>query len=86
MATVTGLTAQRMLEIEASCIVSGAVDLNGDLRFTRRDGQILSAGNIMGPKGDPGLRGPGLIAGGLAGDRLFGDRRVSGRLHRDVSL
>lgn len=57
MATVTGLTAERMLEIEAACIVDGAVVLD-DLILTRHDGGEINAGSVKGPqgeKGDPGL-------------------------------
>lgn len=57
MATITGLTAARMLEIEASCIVDGAVLLD-DLILTRHDGTTINAGNVRGAKGDPG--DPGL--------------------------
>jgi hypothetical protein len=50
MATVSGLTKERMLAIEASCIVSGAVDLSNHLILTRQDGGTIDAGYV---KGDP---------------------------------
>lgn len=50
MATVTGLTAARMLEIEAQTIVDG--DIVGDnLILTRHDGGTVNAGNVRGPSG-----------------------------------
>lgn len=51
MATVTGLTAERMLAIEAAAIMNGAVDLAGDLKLTTHGGAVINAGNV---KGDPG--------------------------------
>lgn len=50
MATVTGLTATRMLEIEAQSIVNG--DVVGDnLILIRHDGETINAGNVRGPSG-----------------------------------
>ena len=54
MATVTGLTADRMLEIEAASVVDGDV-VGDDLVLTRHDGSTLVAGNVRGPKGDAGV-------------------------------
>jgi hypothetical protein len=51
MATVTGLTKERMEQIEAQCIVDGAVIL-GDLHLTRQDGTTFNAGRVQGEKGD----------------------------------
>src|SRR4051812_15424830 len=48
MATVTGLTAERMLEIEAESIVHGAVDLSGHLILTTHGGDTIDAGNVKG--------------------------------------
>lgn len=63
MATVTGLTAARMREIEAASIVNGAVDLStGVLKLERRDGGIVIAGNV---------RGLGVAPGGTPGQALF---------------
>lgn len=56
MATVTGLTAARMLEIEAASVVDG--DVVGDnLVLTRHDGSQIAAGNVRGPQGVPGTPG-----------------------------
>jgi microcystin-dependent protein len=58
MATVTGMTAERMLEIEGESIVSGTV-VNGVLILERRDGTQVSAGPVVGPPGPVGPVGPG---------------------------
>lgn len=54
MASVTGLSATRMLQIEAASIIAGGVDLNGNLLLTKQDGSSVNAGNVRGPQGDPG--------------------------------
>lgn len=53
MATVTGLTAARMLEIEAQSVVSGVVE-DDDLILVRYDGSTITAGNVRGPAGEGG--------------------------------
>jgi hypothetical protein len=50
MTTVTGLTADRMLAIEAESIVDGDISGN-DLILTRKDGVQINAGNVRGPAG-----------------------------------
>ena len=57
MATVTGLTAERMLEIEAASVVDGEIDINGHLILTKHDGTLIDAGVAKGAKGDPGTDG-----------------------------
>jgi hypothetical protein len=57
MAEVEGLTKARMLEIEAACIVDGAVVLN-NLILTRHDGTTIDAGNVRGAQGIQGVPGP----------------------------
>lgn len=52
MATVTGLTAERMQEIIDKQINAGALDLSGHLIFTREDGSTFDAGSVKGAKGD----------------------------------
>src|SRR4051812_6766419 len=59
MATVTGLTAERMLEIEAASVVDGDVSGN-DLILTRKDGSIINAGNVRGVPGPEGPMGSSL--------------------------
>lgn len=50
MATVTGLTAERMLEIEAASVVDGEV-VGDNLILTRQDESTIDAGNVRGPVG-----------------------------------
>lgn len=45
MATVNGLTAERMLEIEAASIVDGHIDGSGHLILTAHDGTEIDAGD-----------------------------------------
>lgn len=47
MATVTGLTAERMLEIENATVVSGAIDVSGHLILTTHGGDNIDAGNAL---------------------------------------
>lgn len=53
MAQVTGLTAARMQQIIDRQVASGAVDLSGNLIFTRENGSTFNAGSVKGNKGDP---------------------------------
>ena len=46
MATVTGLTKDRMLAIEAASIVNGAIDLSGHLILTTHGGTTIDAGIV----------------------------------------
>ena len=57
MATITGLTAERMLEIEAASIVNATV-VDGDLILIKHDGEEINIGPISGPPGPPGPTGP----------------------------
>jgi hypothetical protein len=59
MTTVTGLTAERMLAIEAESIVDGDISGN-DLILTRKDGVQINAGNVRGPAGPTGPIGSDL--------------------------
>lgn len=45
---VTGFTAERMLEIESSSVVSGSVDDNGDLILVKHDATTVNAGRVRG--------------------------------------
>jgi hypothetical protein len=58
---VTGLTADRMRDIEAASVVDGNV-VGNDLVLVRRDGQTMNAGSV---RGNPGAVGP---AGGYYND------------------
>jgi microcystin-dependent protein len=53
MATVTGFTAERMLNIENSTVVDGEVQ-GDNLILLTRDGTPIDAGNVRGQKGDTG--------------------------------
>ena len=61
MATVTGLTASRMQEIEAASVVEGEV-VAGNLILTKHDGTEINAGPVTGAQGPPGPPGPALVA------------------------
>lgn len=63
MATVTSLTAARMLAIEASSVVSGEV-VGDELILTKHDGSTIDAGNVRGPQG---------YSNGVAGGDLTGN-------------
>jgi microcystin-dependent protein len=57
MATITGLTAQRMLDIEAASVVDGEV-VSGNLILTTHGGASINAGSVIGPIGPIGPTGP----------------------------
>lgn len=59
MATVTGLTADRMLEIEGASVVDGDV-IDGELILTKHDGTTINAGSVAGPPGPIGPIGSDL--------------------------
>lgn len=61
MATITGLTAERMLGIEGASIVDGEI-IGGNLILTTRDGTQINAGPVSGPPGPPGPTGPAAIS------------------------
>lgn len=49
MATVTGFTASRMLEIESTSIVDGSIDEDGHLILTTKGGATIDAGSVFDP-------------------------------------
>ena len=53
MATVTGLTAARMLVIEAGSVVSGIVNVEGRLILTTHGGIEIDAGNVYSGTPEP---------------------------------
>lgn len=62
--TVRSLTAERMIEIEESSVVSGNVQ--GDiLVLVTKGGAQITAGNVRGPQGDQGDQGETGPAGGV---------------------
>lgn len=54
MATVTGLTAERMIAIEGASVVDGTV-VGDNLILTRFDTTTIDAGSVRGPTGSPGI-------------------------------
>lgn len=74
MATVTGFTAERMLEIQNDTVVGGSINAAGSLILSTRGGTAIDAGIIKGPQGDVGPQGKAGIPGGttLERDALFG--------------
>lgn len=65
MATVTGLTAERMIAIEAASVVDGEVVLD-NLILTKHDGSTINAGSVRGPTGLPGITTAELNASNVA--------------------
>lgn len=69
MTTITGLTADRMLEIEGQSIIDGTIDPSGHLILTKFDGTTIDAGpavgpiGLQGPQGTPGVAGVSSIPG-----------------------
>lgn len=61
MATVTGLTAARMLEIEAASVIDGEV-VAGNLILEKFDGSTINAGSVVGPAGPTGPAGPASVS------------------------
>lgn len=59
MTTVTGLTAERMLEIEAASVIDGDV-IDEHLILTKHDGSTIDAGVVTGSPGPPGPLGTDL--------------------------
>jgi hypothetical protein len=59
MTTVTGLTAERMLEIEGASVVDGDI-IGGELVLTKHDGSTVNAGSVVGPPGPAGPMGSDL--------------------------
>lgn len=59
MTTVTSLTADRQLAIEAASVVDGDV-IGGNLILTKHDGSQINAGPVTGPQGPQGPVGSDL--------------------------
>jgi hypothetical protein len=57
MATVTGFTAERMLEMENATIIDGHIS-GSDLILVTKEGTFINAGNVRGPQGIQGPVGP----------------------------
>jgi hypothetical protein len=61
MGSVTGLTAGRMLAIEAESITGATVDAGGNLILSRHDGTTFSAGKVKGADGTNGTNATALL-------------------------
>jgi Phage Tail Collar Domain. len=61
MATVTGFTSARMLEIENTTVVDGHID-GDDLILVQRNLTEINAGNVRGPQG---IQGPNADVGDI---------------------
>lgn len=57
MGEITGLTAARMLAIEAASIVDGEVNVSGHLILTKHDSTPIDAGKVVGDQGPQGIQG-----------------------------
>jgi hypothetical protein len=66
VATVTGFTADRMLEIENTTVVDGNV-VGNNLILVTREGTQIDAGNVRGPQGPAGTPGTPGTPGALSG-------------------
>jgi hypothetical protein len=66
MATINGLTAERMLEIEGASVVGGEV-VDDNLILNKHDGTTINAGPVTGPEGPPGPPGPASV-GAIPGE------------------
>jgi microcystin-dependent protein len=62
MATVTGLTAARMVAIEDASIVDAEVRGDGHLWLIQHDGTEIDTGPVQGPAGPVGPAGPSGLA------------------------
>lgn len=62
MATITGLTAARMQEIENASVVDGEVRGDGHLFLIQHGGVEIDAGSVVGPQGPVGPVGPASIS------------------------
>jgi microcystin-dependent protein len=61
MATITGLTAERMLQIEAASVIDSEI-VNGDLILIKHDGTRINSGPVIGPPGPQGPTGPAAVS------------------------
>jgi hypothetical protein len=61
MATITGLTAERMLALEAATVVSGVLNDSGHLILTQHDGTEIDAGYLPDAMPDATSITPGVV-------------------------
>lgn len=87
--TVTGLTAEKMLELADEQIIDGEVDGDSNLILTTRGGTEINAGAVGGATGADGPAGPtSIVIGDDATDRPTGVDRTEGLgfWQKDVKL
>lgn len=80
MATITGLTAARMLAIEGASVVSGAV-VAGNLILTKHDGTTINTGSVIGPTGATGATGPTATLSGTYAARPAASAGLNGQIY-----
>lgn len=95
MATITGFTSARMLDIEDNSIVDGEV-IGDNLMLTKHNGTVINAGSVRGPTGSPGITS-GELAAGLAGaatvtqmnteitNRTNGDNALTSSINTEIT-
>jgi len=79
MATVTGFTAERMLEIEDASVIDGEVRVN-NLFLITRGGTEIDAGNVRGPIGNTGPP----VADGNKGDITVSSAGTNWQINADA--
>jgi hypothetical protein len=79
MATVTGLTAERMLAIEGASVIDGEV-LGDHLILSKFDGTQIDAGNVRGPVGPTGPTGPPAVFPGEVSNLIIDNNLYLGNL------
>jgi microcystin-dependent protein len=62
MATITGLTAARMIAIEDASVTDGEIRADGHLWLIHHDGSEIDAGPVIGPPGPQGPVGPAAVS------------------------
>lgn len=82
MATITGLTADRMLAIEAASVIDGDV-VGDDLILTTKGGSSINAGSVRGPQGVAGPVGSDLVV--VTAQQLL-DFGISGQIRAGRQL
>ena len=70
MATVTGFTAERMLEIENTTVVSGEINESGHLILEQRDGTEIDAGSALPALPDATATTQGIVELATAAETL----------------
>lgn len=87
MATITGLTKEKVLEILGEMIVGASVDSGGNLRLQTKNGTIVSGGNFelaiaeaSAPVIKSLMRGNRIDLGSISGDLISLKTKTDGQL------